>query len=157
MQSVAKADALMRDLADKLAKRYANDTGLNFLRTANDANGWPMLFISHAGVETEGNPVVLIRIVGESAVSTDIFGNFTYCYAPHLLQFAAELAATSNTLIPTLADVITAEFESIKTGVRFQLYEIPNGTAVTEASLNTAVTVGPQADLDELYWPTKLV
>jgi hypothetical protein len=94
MQSVAKADALMRDLVDKLNKRFANDPGLNSIRTANDANGWPMAFISHNGVETEGNPVVLMRIIGESAVSTDIFGNFTYCYAPHLFQFAYELTAT---------------------------------------------------------------
>jgi hypothetical protein len=158
MESTAKAAALARDLANKLQIRYANDPNINYVRQALDAAGWPEIFLSHGGVETEGNPVILIRIIGESAVSRDIFGNFTYCYAPHLLQFAYEMSATANDPIPLIADIITAEFESIKTGVRFQLYQLANGTAVTEANLDTAVVAGgATADLDELYWPTKLV
>jgi hypothetical protein len=155
MQSVAKADALIRDLSDKLAKRLpSSSAGLNFLRVANDANGWPMLFISHNGNEAEGQPVVLIRIKNVDLVSKDIFGNSSYAYAPHTLEFAYELAATANCPIPLLSDLAACEFESIKTGVRYQLKEIANGTAVNEASINAA---SPNADLDELYWPTKLV
>jgi hypothetical protein len=153
MQSAAKADALVRDLADKLAKRYANGPGLNSLRIANDAQGWPMIFISTGGNEAEGQPVVLIRIRNVDMVSKDVFGNSTFAYAPHTLEFAYELAS-SNDPIPTLADLAAAQFESIKTGVRFQLKTIANGTAVTEASLNAAA---PVADLEELYWPTKSV
>jgi hypothetical protein len=50
-------------------------------------------------------------------------------------------------------DLITCEFEAIKTGVRSQLKEIANGTAVTAANIPAAAV----ADLDQLYWPTKLV
>lgn len=157
MMSAAKADALIRDLADKLAKRLpSTSAGLNSLRVANDANGWPMLFISHNANEAEGQPVVLIRIQNVDLVSKDIFGNSSYAYAPHILQFAYELAA-ANKPEPTLADLLYCQFEAIKTGVRFQLYELANGIAVDEANLNTAVAAGPQADADELYWPTKLV
>jgi hypothetical protein len=116
-----------------------------------------MAFISHNGVETEGSPVVLIRILLQNAISKDIFGGNLYAYAPHILQFCYELAA-SNTPEPSLSDIIIAEFESINTGVRFQLFELPNGTAVNEADLDAAaVSPGPQADIDNLYWPTKLV
>lgn len=153
MQSAAKAQALVRDLADKLAKRYAGNSGLNSLRVANDSNGWPMIFISHDGNEAEGQPVVLIRIKNVDAVSKDIFGNQTYAYAPHTLELAYELAA-ANQPFPSLADLAAAEFESIKTGCRYQLKEIANGTAVSEASINAA---SPNADLEDLYWPTKSV
>lgn len=152
-QSNAKAVALSRDLADKLAKRYAGSSTVNTVRQAFDANGWPMIFLSHNGTETAGNAVILIRIKGVDAVSKDIFGGSTTAYAPHTLEFAYELAA-ANKPTPTLADVVTADFEAIKTGVRYQLKEIANGTAVTETSINAK---SPDADLDELYWPTKLV
>lgn len=155
MQSTAKAQALSRDLADKLAKRYPSGAaGLNTVRQANDANGWPMIFLSHNANEAEAQPVVLIRIKNVDMVSKDIFGNSTFAYAPHTLEFAYELTATANCPYPTLADLASAEFESIKTGVRYQLKEIANGTAVTEAAINAAT---PNADLDELYWPTKSV
>lgn len=154
MQSTAKAIALARDLADKLAKRYAGGAGLNTVRQAFDANGWPMIFISNASAgEGEGNAVVLIRIKNVDAVSKDVFGNQTFAYAPHTLELAYELAA-ANKPEPTLADLASAEFEAIKTGIRYQLKEIANGSAVTEANLNAASVA---ADLEELYWPTKSV
>lgn len=154
MQSTAKAIALSRDLADKLTKRFAGSASINTIRQAFDANGWPMLFLSNAGTETEGSAVILMRIKGVDMISKDIFGNATTAYAPHTLEFAYELTATSNKAIPTIADVLTAEFEAIKTGVRHQLKEIANGTAVTEAAINAASAT---VDIDELYWPTKSV
>lgn len=154
MQSVAKAEALVRDLSDKLAKRFPSGAaGLNFLRVANDANGWPMLFISHNGNEAEGQPVVLIRIKNVDLVSKDVFGNSSFAYAPHTLEFAYELAS-ANHPIPLDSDLASASFEAIKTGVRYQLKEIANGTAVSEVAINAA---SPSADLEELYWPTKSV
>ena len=153
MQSAAKAEALMRDLADKLSKRYANGSGLNSIRTANDAEGWPVIFISRNGNEAEGQPVVAVRISNVDAESRDVFGNSTYAYAPHVLELAYELAA-ANKPTPSTVDLAAVSFECIKTGVRLQLKEIAHGTAVTEASLNSASVA---ADLEELYWPTKSV
>jgi hypothetical protein len=154
MQSTAKAIALARDLADKLAKRYApGAAGLNSVRQAFDAQGWPMIFCSHNGNEAEAQPVLAIRIRNVDAVSKDIFGNQTFAYAPHIIETAYELAS-ANCPEPSLADVAIAEFESIKTGCRWQLKEIANGTAVSEASMNAA---SANQDLEELYWPTKSV
>jgi len=152
MQSTAKAQALARDLADKLSKRYAGSATINTVRQANDANGWPLIFCSN-GNEAEGQPVILIRIMAVPMISADVFGNPTTAYAPHTLEFAYELAA-ANKPEPTLADAAIAQFEAIKTGVRFQLKEIANGTAVTEASIDAA---SPALDIEELYWPTKSV
>ena len=153
MQSVAKAQALVRDLADKLAKRFANGPGINSLRQANDANGWPMLFLSVGGNEAEGQPVILIRVKNVDLVSKDIFGNASFAYAPHTLELAYELAA-ANKPEPTLADLAVAKWEAERCGCRYQEKSIANGTAVSEAALNAAA---PIADLEDLYWPTKSV
>lgn len=159
MFSNAKAVALMRDLQDKLNKRFANGSGINtsssgFYTDSNNAV-WPYILLYNATDGSgEGQPVILIQISGQDDISKDIFGNQTYSYAPHILKFAYELGAAGNETIPAHADIIAAEFEAIKTGVRFQLIEIANGTAVTASAVNAASAV---ADLDELYWPTKLV
>jgi hypothetical protein len=160
MYSNAKAIRLIQDINDLLSVRFpAGAAGLNtitqgFYVDANNAS-WPYLLISHNGVVTEGSPVVYIEISNVDAVSKDIFGNQTYAYAPHILQFAYELSGAAGTNpIPAHSDLITAEFEAIKSGVRVQLKEIPNGTQVTPANANAAAVT---ADLDQLYWPTKLV
>lgn len=155
MQSTAKADALMRRLQDDLSKRYseAGGSALNTVRLARDAAGWPMLFASVDGNEAAGEPVIALRIRNVDMVSKDVFGGDTYAYAPHILELAYELGAVAGP-IPAAADVAVASFESVKTGCRWQLKEIANATAVTEASIDAA---SPAADLEELYWPTKSV
>jgi hypothetical protein len=160
MYSNAKAIRLIQDISDILSVRLANGAGLNTISQAfyTDANGasWPYLLISHNGNVAEGQPVVYIEISNVDAVSKDIFGNQTYAYAPHVLQFAYELQATPNIgdSFVSHADLAACKFEAIKSGVRYQQKEIANGTAVTPASVNAATAI---ADLDQLYWPTKLV
>lgn len=157
MFSNAKAIALVRDLSDKLSKRLANNSGLNTIvqSFATDAQGaqWPVLTISHNGNVAEGQPVVIIEISNVDMVSRDVFGNPTEAYAPHVLQFGYELASGGAPL-PARGDVAVCEYEAIMTGVRFQLKEIANATAVTATSLNAAAAI---ADLDDMYWPTKKV
>ena len=151
MKSTAKAEALLRDVADKLKVRYAGSATIDTVRAAKDANGWPMLFLSDAGNEAAGQPVIALRIKAVDAVSKDVFGNDLVAFAPHKLEVAYELAAANNP-IPTDADILIAEYESIKTGVAIQLKELSNGTAVTAANMDAA---SPAIELDELYWPTK--
>lgn len=154
MKSTAKAEALLRDVADKLKIRYpAGVAGINTVRSARDANGWPMLFLSHNANEAAGQPVIGLRISAVDAVSKDVFGNALVAFAPHALEIAYELTAADNA-IPTDADILRAEFECIKTGVKIQLEELANGTAVTEANMNTA-QAAPSLEIEELYWPTK--
>jgi len=151
MKSTAKAEALLRDVADKLKVRFAGSAAIDTVRAARDAQGWPMLFLSDAGNEAAGQAVIALRIRAVDAVSKDVFGNDLVAFAPHKLEVAYELTAANNP-IPTDVDLLTAEFEAIKTGVAIQLKELANGTAVTEANMNAAAVA---VELDELYWPTK--
>lgn len=151
-KSTAKAEALLRDVADKLSKRFApSAAGINTVRSAKDSNGWPMVFLSHNANEAAGQPVIALRIQAVDAVSKDVFGNALTAYAPHALEVSYELTAADNA-IPTDADILTAEYEAILTGVKIQLKELANGTAVTAANMDAATA---SIELDNLYWPTK--
>jgi len=154
MKSTAKAQALLRDVADKLKIRLpASASGLNTVRALNDANGWPMLIISHGGNEAAGQPVVGVRIQAVDAVSKDVFGNQLTAFAPHTLEIAYELGASGNATFVAHSDLLAVEFECINTGVKILLEELANGTAVNEADMNTAMASAPQ--IENLYWPTK--
>lgn len=161
MYSNAKAVALLRDVSDKLSKRYAfNGSSVNSISmaySAPDAAGgvWPYLLISENGVVTEGSPVIYVKISAQDMISKDIFGNDTDSYAPHNLFVAYELSGAAGTNpIPAHADIATCLFETIKTGVRLNLVELANGTAVTDANVSAATAI---LAIDELYWPTKNV
>lgn len=153
MKSLAKADALLRDAADKLRVRYAASATIDTVRAARDSNGWPMLFLSDGGVESAGAAVIALRIKGVDAVSKDVFGNQLDAFAPHSLEVAYELTAANNP-IPIDTDILISEYEAIKTGVKIQLKELANGTAVTAANMDAATA---SIELDDLYWPTKSV
>jgi len=158
--SNAKAVALIRDLGDKLSKRFSpSSSGINTVTTAfyTDENGavWPYLLCYNATAGTgTGNPVLYIEIAGQDAISKDVFNNELYSYAPHKLLFGYELGAAGNETWVAHSDLLTAEFEAIKTGVAFTLLEVANGAGVTPTTMNAAT---PVITLDELYWPTKLV
>jgi hypothetical protein len=149
--SPQKIQAVARDLGNRLAIRFANNTGLNTIRYATDANGGPQLFLSHNGVETEGSPVVLVYLQQISMQSTDIFGNPELAYTPSLSQVCYELTSDGYP-IPAAADILTIEWELIPFGIAQQLIQIANGTAVTATS---AAATTPTVSLDNLYWPTK--
>lgn len=146
-----KLQAVSRDLGNRLAIRFQNNTGLNTVRYAQDSQGGQQLFFSHNGVETEGQPVVLINLQQISMVSSDIFGNAELAYTPSLSQLCYELTS-GGFPIPTAQDIATIQWELIPFGIRQQLVPIANGSAVT--TVNAALTT-PTADLDNLYWPTK--
>lgn len=150
--STAKAQALMRDLSDKLKVRLAANATLNTVRLAQDANGWPMAFLSHAGAESAGQPVIALRIMNVDAVSKDVFGNALKAYAPDVMEIAMEMSTTSGVAIAALLDITLVSYEAQKCGTQIQIKEIANATAVTETSMNAA---SPAASYDDLYWPTK--
>ena len=157
MYSNAKAIRLVQDMVDLLSVRFKNNASLNTISQGFfvDANGasWPYAMISSGGNVAEGASVVYLQVSNVDMVSKDIFGNQTYAYAPHILQLGYELTS-GGAPIPAIADLLTCEFEAIKSGVRLQIKQVANGTAVTPASVNAAAA---SVDLDQLYWPTKLV
>lgn len=151
MISFAKAEGILRNVGDNLTLRLAGSASIDTVRQAKDSLGWPMLFLSRGGVETAGSAVIAIRIKGVDAVSKDVLGNALTAYSPHALEFAYELTAANNP-IPIDADIFRACYEAMKTGVKFQLKELANATAVTAANMDAAAVA---VELDDLYWPNK--
>jgi hypothetical protein len=159
MYSIAKAQALVRDLSDRLGTRLAfSGTSVNSFSTgfsAPDAAGatWPFLLFTFNGNAAEGQPVAYVQFSNPDMVSKDIFGGDTDAYAPTIAQIGYELNTTGGTFV-SHADLATITYEVEKDGTRVQIKEVANGTAVTSASVNAA---SPTADLEDLYWPTKSV
>lgn len=153
--SVDHAVGLARDLADRLSLRLGNQTAggaLNFVRQTQDEFGYPIIVVSHGGTETEGSPVVWIRLTnlfeyGGAGSPTDVFGNLSLPFTPTVAQIAYELTS-GGAPEPTVTDYSTCLFEIARTGTVVQEYAIANGTAVTETSVNAATPLITLKDID---------
>jgi hypothetical protein len=152
IKNLAKAEALIRDLKDKLAKRSQNSAAgrVNSVREARDTQGYPFLVLSRDANEAAGQPVILIRIKQIDAVSKDIFGNDLNAYAPHICELAYELDGTEAE--PSRLDIIMSMYELAALGIRIQVKQVADATAVTATSVDAAAVA---EDIDLLYWPTK--
>jgi len=150
--NTAKAVASMRDLQDRLTIKLANAASgrLNTVRAQNDASGYPMLFLSVGGNESEGQPVIALRIEQIDAVSKDVLGNSMNAYNPHIMQIAYELDSTAQAKVKIL-DIEKVDSEIFRMGYRLQVLQITSGTAVTEAAMDAA-TPAEEYEAD-LYWP----
>jgi hypothetical protein len=161
LYSVDHAVGIARDLADRLNLRLDNQTGgsaLNFVRQTQDEWGFPIIVVSHAGVESESNPVIWIRLTNlfeqsgspeasPAGAPIDIFGNATLPFSPTVCQFAYELNG-AGAPIPSTQDYSTCFAEIAKVNPVIQQYAIANGTAVTEAAVNAASPVQTIKDID---------
>lgn len=152
IKNLAKAEALIRQLAEDLTIRTAGAAAgrVDRVREAKDSEGYPFLVLSDNGNEAAGQPVIFIRIKQIDAVSKDIFGNDLKAYAPHVCELAYELDTTEAE--PSRLDIAMVMFELAKLGVKIEVKEIADGTAVTAASVDADAA---SLELDWLRWPTK--
>jgi hypothetical protein len=151
MQSFAKAQATMRDLKERLEKRFAGSATIDTVREAKDAQGWPMLFCSDGGTETAGNPVIALRLKAVDAVSKDVFGNDLRAFSPHEMELAYELDGTEGE--PSRRDIIKAQLEIGKLGHKVLVKEIADATAVSATSMDATA---PADSLEyDTQWPAK--
>jgi hypothetical protein len=153
IKNIAKADALIRQLAEDLKIRTKGSAAgfVDTVREAKDAEGYPYIVLSDNGNEAAGQPVLFIRIKQIDAVSKDIFGNDLKAYAPHICELAYELDGSGQAYVRRL-DLAKVMFELVKLGVKMSVKEIANGTAVTAANVDAASAA---LELDWLRWPTK--
>jgi hypothetical protein len=152
LYSIDHSVGIARDLADDFKMRFQpSAAGLNTVRQAQDANGWPMVFLSHNANEAEAQPVIVVRIMNINVGATDIFGNSTLPFTPHQAEIAFELNG-AGAPIPTTSDLSTVIFQVTRTGVIVEEEAIANGTAVTEASMNAAQVAGPTLVLRDIDW-----
>jgi hypothetical protein len=109
LYSVDHCVGVARDLADRLNMRFTNSSTINSIRQTQDEWGYPVLVCSHASTETEGNPVIWIRITNlfeqsgspeasPAGAPVDIFGNATLPFTPSISQIAYELTAATFTV-----------------------------------------------------------
>lgn len=152
IKNLAKVDTLSRDLAEKLKLRIAGAAAgrVDTAAESRDADGNPMITLSDNGTVTAGNPVILIRMKQEDAVSKDVFGNDLKAYTPHVCEIAYELDGTEAE--PNRKDLILVMFELAKIGIKVEVKEIADGTAVSAAAADAAAVA---QELDWLHWPTK--
>jgi len=151
MKSTAKAQAQARETKEKLERRFKGSATIDTVRQANDAQGWPLLICSNGGAESAGQPVIAIRIKAQDAVSKDVFGNDLVAFAPHTIEVAYELDATEAE--PSRLDLAKVMQEVSKIGMKIDIKEIADGTAVSAASMDaTAVALSLEV---ETQWPTK--
>jgi hypothetical protein len=151
MQSLAKAQATMRDLKERLEKRVSGSASIDTVEASKDASGWPMLFLSDGGVKTAGNPVIALRLQAQDAVSKDVFGNALVSFGPHSMEVAYELDGTEGE--PSRRDIIKVMVEVAKLGHKMVVKEIADATAVSEASMD-ATAAADSLEFDT-QWPSK--
>jgi len=128
-KSTAKAEALARDLKERLERRgFA-------AAESKDAQGWPKL--------TLNTDEASIRIEAEDAVSKDIFGNDNKAFAPHFLDYASR-----DDAMDTLknAQILT---EVVKMGVSKMIVKT-HATVLATAE----AAAGDAVEFDD-RWPTK--
>jgi len=152
IKNLAKANALIRELKERLEIRTAGAAAgrVDSVREDKDSEGFPALILSDNGTETAGNPVIAIRIKQISAVSKDVFGNDMNAYSPHACEIAYELDGTEAE--PDRKDIEMAVWELARNGVKLQVKEIADGTAVSFASMDATAAA---QELDDLRNPNK--
>jgi hypothetical protein len=153
IKNIAKAESLLRTLAEELKIRTAGSAAgfVDTVREARDTEGYPFIVLSDNGNEAAAQPVLFIRIKQIDAISKDIFGNDLKAYAPHVCELAYELNTGNQAFVAPL-DITKVMFELAKLGVKLQVKQLANGTAVTAANVDAASTA---LELDWLRWPTK--
>jgi len=171
LYSVDHAVGVARDLADRLSLRMKNQTApaINTVRQTMDENGYPILVLSSAANEAEGQPVIWVRLTNlfeqrlVSGVETspagapiDVFGNATLPFTPTVAQVAYELTS-GGAPEPSTSDYSTVLFEIARTGVIVAQFAIANGTAVTEAAVVAQIVAGtgPLSTLRDIDWGNK--
>jgi hypothetical protein len=152
-KSTAKAEALIRDLQEKLDLRTAGSGSgrVNGSRKLRDSADWPAIILSRSANEAAGQPAIGLRIRGVDAVSKDIFGGSIVAAAPHVAEIAYELDASGKPRASAL-DLAKVMVEYARLGCRIQVKELANGTAVTLANMDAASAA---EDIDWLQWPSK--
>ena len=127
MKSIAKADAWLRDLNDKLVIEGFS------VAQSRISGGWLKL--------TLNTDIASIWIIAEDAVSTDVFGNALVAFTPHKLYFASRDNAMSTLIVSKLMR------EFVKLGLKMNVKTHATVLATAEAA------AGDDIEFD-VIWPS---
>lgn len=130
MKSTAKAEAIARDLKERLEFRGFAVT------ESKDAEGFPKLTL---------DADASIDIQGADAVSKDVFGNDLKSFAPHFCRLSVDDATVGATrMAKIMADLV-------KIGIDKILVKEATGLATAEAVADSAAEV----IASDVLWPSK--
>ena len=91
--------------------------------------------------------VVGIRITDINVNAIDIFGNATLPFTPTQCEVAYELTSGGAPEV-AIGDLMVCAFEVTRTGMVQIIETIANGSAVTEANMNSATVIENLKDID---------
>ena len=153
VSSIAKSQAIMRDLTDRLQKKLPTST----FTSAVDVYG-PQLLITMPG----SGQVMAIRIENEQSNFTDIIGSPQVVYAPLKAQVIEEASATAGVSLMLLVNRLAVDLELARMGLKQERWMNANGTLPTLAQFQsggstpsptvTGSTLIASLPFD-MYWP----
>lgn len=153
MSTIAKSQAIMRDLQDRLQKKMPS----TYVFSASfDTNG-ARLLISQDSTPSAGEQVVAIRIEGESTAHKDVLGNPQKVYAPLKAQVIEEASTIAGVSLITLANRLNIDLELARMGVKQERYMNANATVPAVTQFQADGTVSGSSLIASLpfdmYWP----
>jgi hypothetical protein len=123
MSNTYKSQALIAELRDALAKRFATVSPVQF-----DTDGNPFILV---GAGTAGSQSALVKLRGETvAGAVDGLGLTQRSYSPHIAQVVLETSTIANVALMTEANKLVLLGEVTKFGTRVDLYMSANTNAV---------------------------
>jgi hypothetical protein len=153
MSATSKAQAIMRDLKERLQRKLPSTYVLN---QSEDASG-SILLISADATPAAGEQVVAIRIEAEKTAFTDVLGLAQKVYAPLRAQVIEESSTIAGVSLITLANRLQIDLEIARTGLKQERYMNANATvpAISQFSADGSVassTLIASVPFD-MYWP----
>jgi hypothetical protein len=149
MATTAKAKAIARQLADVWAKQVV--TTLPSQVQSEDANLNPVITLSADATPATGEKVVVVRVSPITWTSTDILGNTSTGFCPHVVEICTELnyAGTTDNVadILTPVELLPIIAEAVKTGCIVKWYQITNGTVPSTSVMTSTYLKATYKDL----------
>jgi len=153
MSTIAKSQAIMRDLKDRLQKKMPSTYVFS---ESFDAQG-ARLLISADASPAAGEQVIAIRIEGESTAHKDVLGSAQRVYAPLKAQVIEEASTISGVSLITLVNRLMVDLELARMGLKQDRYMNANTVvpAVSQFAADGSVSSSSLiASLPfDMYWP----
>lgn len=153
MSTIAKSQAIMRELKERLQKKMPSTYVFS---ESQDANG-SRLLISADATPAAGEQVIAIRIEADQTAFKDVLGSAQRVYAPLRAQVIEEASTISGVSLITLANRLQVDLEMARMGLKQERYMNANATvpAVSQFQADGSVSGSTLiASLPyDMYWP----
>lgn len=140
----AKANAMSRDLKDKLKFRFTT------VAEGAAADGNPTVSVGTMGA---GSQSAFIKIKCIALIGNDAIGQASREFSPHVVQVVLETSTIANVGLMTEANKGLLMIELMKLGCKIEIYMSANTTAPSAAAIiaaNLKASIDPDAQWKSL-------